>query len=97
MSGTDQTTTTSEREAAIQRLRDQQEFRVHLGVYAIVNLMLVIIWAASDGGYFWPIWTLGGWGIGVVAHAFSVYGQRPITEHDIQTEIDRANDDATGT
>jgi hypothetical protein len=36
--------------------------RIHLTVYAIVNVMLIGIWAASGGGYFWPIWPLMGWG-----------------------------------
>jgi class 3 adenylate cyclase len=43
--------------------------RVHSTIYAIVNLMLVAIWAASGGGYFWPIWPILGWGIGLGCHA----------------------------
>jgi class 3 adenylate cyclase len=31
--------------------------------------MLIGIWAASGAGYFWPIWPMLGWGIGVGAHA----------------------------
>src|SRR4051794_29372203 len=33
-------------------------FRVHFWTYALVNLMLIGIWAASGGGYFWPIWPM---------------------------------------
>jgi len=33
-----------------------------------VNVALVCIWAATGAGYFWPIWPLIGWGIGVGAH-----------------------------
>ncbi|MEA2468152.1 MAG: eukaryotic-like serine/threonine-protein kinase [Thermoleophilaceae bacterium] len=43
-------------------------FRIHLTVYIVVNLMLVGIWAASGGGYFWPVWSILGWGIGVGCH-----------------------------
>jgi class 3 adenylate cyclase len=43
--------------------------RIHLTVYLVVNLMLIAIWAASGGGYFWPIWPILGWGIGVGSHA----------------------------
>src|SRR4051794_14107468 len=43
--------------------------RIHLTVYALVNLFLIAIWAVSGGGYFWPIWPILGWGIGVAAHA----------------------------
>ena len=28
-----------------------------------VNLLLIAIWAATGGGYFWPIWPLLGWGL----------------------------------
>jgi class 3 adenylate cyclase len=45
-----------------------QSFKAHLTVYALVNVLLIGIWAASGGGYFWPIWPILGWGIGVVAH-----------------------------
>jgi class 3 adenylate cyclase len=43
--------------------------RIHLAVYVVVNVMLVGIWAASGGGYFWPVWPILGWGIGVGCHA----------------------------
>jgi class 3 adenylate cyclase len=43
--------------------------RIHATIYVLVNLMLIGIWAASGGGYFWPIWPILGWGIGVGAHA----------------------------
>jgi class 3 adenylate cyclase len=35
----------------------------------VVNVMLIGIWAASGGGYFWPIWPMLGWGIGLGGHA----------------------------
>jgi class 3 adenylate cyclase len=42
---------------------------IHLTIYVVVNVMLIGIWAASGAGYFWPIWPIMGWGIGVGAHA----------------------------
>ena len=41
-------------------------------IYVVVNLGLVLIWAISGGGYFWPIWVIVGWGIGLGVHAFSL-------------------------
>jgi hypothetical protein len=41
--------------------------RDHLRAYIAVNLLLVAIWALTGAGYFWPIWPILGWGIGVVA------------------------------
>ena len=77
------------REAAIKRLTAKREFRVHLGIYVLVNTMLIVIWAATGAGFFWPIWPIAGWAIGLVAHAFAVYGRRGITEDDIQAEMRR--------
>jgi Domain of unknown function (DUF1707)/2TM domain len=52
-------------------------FRRHLFTYAWVNGLLVVIWALTNfGGYFWPVWPMLGWGIGLASHAFSVYGPR---------------------
>jgi class 3 adenylate cyclase len=45
------------------------DLRVHFTIYALVNLMLIGIWVASGAGYFWPIWPILGWGIGVAMHA----------------------------
>src|SRR4051812_18740938 len=43
--------------------------RMHAIVFLLVNLMLIGIWAAAGGGYFWPIWSILGWGIGLGCHA----------------------------
>jgi class 3 adenylate cyclase len=46
----------------------RQSFKIHLTLYLLVNAFLVGIWAASGGGYFWPVWSILGWGIAVAAH-----------------------------
>jgi class 3 adenylate cyclase len=45
-----------------------QSFKHHLTVYLLVNVFLIGIWAASGAGYFWPIWPILGWGIGLAVH-----------------------------
>ncbi len=45
-----------------------RSFKTHLTVYSLVNLFLIGIWAASGGGYFWPIWPILGWGIALALH-----------------------------
>jgi hypothetical protein len=43
-------------------------FPEHLATYLAVNAALVVIWALTGAGYFWPIWIILGWGIGVASH-----------------------------
>ena len=80
------------RAAAIKRIKAKRGFREHLFSYIVVNAALIAIWAIGGGGYFWPAWVLGGWGIGLVFNAWSVYGpgERPITEADIADEMSKA-------
>ena len=78
-----------ERSLAIKRLKAKREFRSHVGTYVLVNLLLIGIWAATGAGYFWPIWAILGWGIGIGFHAWSTFGEKPLTEEEIQREIER--------
>jgi len=80
----------ADRAWAIKRIREKRAFSVHFGIYLAVNAFLVVIWAFTSRGYFWPIWPMLGWGIGVVAHALTVFtGGMSISEDRIQREIDR--------
>jgi 2TM domain len=77
------------RKLAVSRLRKKRDFRTHIVIYVIVNAMLVGIWAVTGAGFFWPIFPILGWGIGVAANAWDVYGRRPITEEEIRREAER--------
>jgi hypothetical protein len=74
------------RQQAIESLKKKRDFRTHVLMYVLVNAMLVVIWAVTGGDFFWPIFPILGWGIGVVANAWDVYGRRPITEDEIRRE-----------
>jgi hypothetical protein len=78
------------RDRAVRQLKKRRDFRGHLLVYVLVNAFFVAIWAlTSDHGFFWPVFLIGGWGIGLVMNAWEVYWRRDITEQDIQQEIRR--------
>ena len=77
------------REQAIKRVSKRRDLGAHVVTYCVVNAMLVAIWAISGAGYFWPAWVLLGWGVGLVLNVWDVYFRRPVTEHDIQQEIER--------
>jgi hypothetical protein len=78
------------RAQAVKRLVAKRYLRIHAAVFALLNAVLVAVWALAGGGYFWPAWAVLGWGVGLAFHAWSVYGIRAISESDIQREMDRA-------
>ena len=78
------------RERAIKRLKKRRDFHGHVLVYLLVNAFLVVIWAVtSPGGFFWPIFPMVGWGIGVVMNAWDVYFAEDFGEEDIDREMQR--------
>jgi hypothetical protein len=77
------------REQAILQLKKKRDFRTHIFIYVLVNLMLVVIWAVTGAGFFWPVFPIIGWGIGVAANAWDVYARKPITEDEIRRETER--------
>jgi hypothetical protein len=47
----------------------RRELRSHITPFVAVNVLLVAVWALTGAGYFWPVWPILGWGIGVASHA----------------------------
>jgi len=77
------------RAEAVSRLKKKRDFATHALIYLLVNSFLVVIWAVTSGDFFWPIFPIAGWGIGLAANAWDVYGRRPISEDEIRREMDR--------
>lgn len=78
------------RELAVERLKKKRDFKTHLVIYLAVNALLVGVWAASGTeNFFWPVFVIFGWGIGLVANAWDVYGRKPISEEEVRREMDR--------
>src|SRR5262249_7385532 len=59
------------RDQAVASIKRKQAFKQMLVGYVIINALLIGIWAISGGGYFWPAWVLGGWGIGLLFSGWS--------------------------
>jgi 2TM domain len=76
------------REQATIRLRKKRDFRAHLLAYLLCNGSLLIIWALTGAGFFWPVFPMLAWGIGLVFHAWDIYRQ-PFSEQQIQREMKR--------
>lgn len=48
-------------------------FLWHLPLYLIINLGMVGAWLVSGQGFFWPIFPIFFWGIGLVSHYMAAY------------------------
>ena len=63
---------------AERRVKAKLGFYWHLASYAIVNGFLVTIylmtsWASGEFYYFWPVWPMAGWGIGLFFNFLAVF------------------------
>ncbi|MGV1007675.1 MAG: 2TM domain-containing protein [Dermatophilaceae bacterium] len=77
------------RQRALKSLKAKQDFRAHLTSYLVVNGFLVALWAVTGRGYFWPIWPILGWGIGLLFHGLSLRWSDSPTQAQINAEADR--------
>jgi 2TM domain len=77
------------RRRAIRHLKKKRDFQAHLLVYTLVNTFLVVIWAVTGAHFFWPIFPIVGWGIGVVMNAWDVYRSEDPDEEQIRAEMER--------
>jgi hypothetical protein len=77
------------REAAVKRVKAKRGFRFHAVIYLVVNTVLLIVWVWSGERYFWPVWAMLGWGIGLAFHGWSVYLEKPISEDEVRREMER--------
>ena len=79
------------RHAAVQRLQRKRGF-VNYVVGAIgISIVMVIIWALSGRGYFWPGWVMAGFAVGLIFMGIGVFTNKPITEAEIQQEMQKGS------
>jgi fatty acid desaturase len=81
--------TPEEREWARKRIERKRKLRGDLVAYVVVNSFLVVAWAITGAGYFWPGWVLAGWGVLLLLDLLSFYFGKPLTETDIDRELGR--------
>ncbi|WP_200949245.1 2TM domain-containing protein [Phycicoccus sp. Soil748] len=76
------------REQALKRLKDKRGLMAHVLSYVMVNLLLVAVWYATGHHFFWPLFPLFGWGIGLVFHAWDVLRPEPRPDQ-VEAEMER--------
>lgn len=73
--------------------KERTEFVTHLVIYALINLMLWFIGFFARAEFPFPLLVMSFWGIGLVAHAASVFfssaQQQLAREEAIQREVER--------
>jgi class 3 adenylate cyclase len=76
-------------QGAIERIQAKRTFGRHATVFVAVNLLLVAVWALTSRGYFWPIWPVLGWGVGLGINYGNVFYRRPISDDEIRREMEK--------
>jgi hypothetical protein len=76
---------------AVAQVQRWHDFKAHVGAYLLVNAVLIIIWAATGGGTFWPGISLVAWGLGLSSQHF-LNSFSPITAERVRSELRRTRD-----
>ena len=82
------------RQLAIKRIEEKRSFWTHAFTYLVVNTMIVLVWLMTGVGFFWPIFVIGFWGMGLVIHGYNAYHGSVYTEAEVQKEMERLPQDA---
>jgi len=55
--------------------RRRAAFKISAASYVIINSMLIAVWyfTSGPGSYFWPIWSILGWGLGIATQYVRTY------------------------
>ncbi|MGN6502691.1 MAG: 2TM domain-containing protein [Pseudolysinimonas sp.] len=81
------------RSVARRNLKARNDFKVMLAIFAVITIMLIVIWLLTSGAgsYFWPAWPILGFVIASVFAGLDAYGvtRKHITEADVDAEIAR--------
>jgi hypothetical protein len=77
------------RQLAVTRLRKKRDLQAHVIAYVLVNLLINGIWLVTGASFYWPIFPLLGWGIGVAFHIWDFYAPETPSEDQIRREMDR--------
>lgn len=81
--------------------RRRAHFQRDLVSYLFTNAILIVIWYLTSGshGYFWPIWVLAFWGIGILTQYYWAYikpSDLDLAEREYQKLVDQQDRDRNG-
>lgn len=64
-------------------------FLIHVGIYVVVNALLIAINLANRPDHIWFHWPLIGWGIGVLFHGLALFAFPQVRERMIERQRNR--------
>ncbi|OBW96242.1 helix-turn-helix domain-containing protein [Gallibacterium salpingitidis] len=64
---------TPEIKIALKKVRQIRDFYIQLSIYFVINLLLFLINLIMTPDYWWVIWVVIGWGIGILIKAFRIW------------------------
>lgn len=76
---------------AVAQVQRWHDFKAHVSAYLLINAILIIIWATTGGGTFWPAISLAAWGLGLSSQHF-LNSISPITAERVRRELRRTRD-----
>ena len=71
--------------------KEKSDFYIHFVIYIAVNLFLFAQWWATSGfgEFYWPIFVLFGWGIGIAAHGITAFRGEGYIEQQTEKEYQK--------
>ncbi len=79
-------------QAALQ-LQRWRDFGSQVFAFVIGNIVFVVIWATQGRGFFWPMYPLLVWGLGLSFQHFSVVIRGQITDEDVRRKLNKNGGD----
>ncbi len=77
--------------SAVAQVQRWHDFKAHLSAYMLINAILIVVWATTGAGTFWPGISLVSWGLGLSSQHF-LNSFSPITVDRVRSELDRQRD-----
>jgi hypothetical protein len=62
------------REPAAERVQARRDALALIFAGPLVTAVLLVVWAATGAGYFWPLWPLLGMSIALIVALYRAYG-----------------------
>ena len=56
-----------------------------------ISILMVLIWFLTGRGYFWPMWVMAGFVVGLSFMGIGVFTNKPLTEDEIQREMQKGS------